>query len=247
MKPTTDETNNRLLTMKSNDNKASNTPVPARPAATVILMRPADNGFEVLLLLRAKAVQFAGNTWVFPGGRIDQEDYGSKPGDEMVAAKVAAARESQEEANLALEPENFHFFSHWTTPVEEKKRFSTWFLLGCLHEHQDITVDDSEIVDHQWLSPEQALKKYRNGELQTLPPGFMTLLELSSYQTMADVIASVKGRELPHFFPNVVRKGNTPNLLLAGDAGYESGEVEHDGPQHRLVMTKTGWEYISPY
>ena len=225
------------------------TPAPASPAATVILMRPGSpdskKGFEVLLLLRARAVQFAGNTWVFPGGRIDEDDYQGHPDDVKAAARFAAARESLEEASLQLDPEDFHFFSHWTTPLAEKKRFSTWFLLGCLHEHQHIAVDDGEIVAYQWLKPSEALAKHRKGELMMLPPAFMTLRELSQCSSMEEAISLTQERELPRFFPNMVKKNKALTVLLAGDAGYESGELDHHGSKDRLVMSQNGWDYIS--
>src|SRR5688572_12432384 len=79
---------------------------PLIPASTVVLLRDAAEGFEVLLLRRNTAVEFAGGMWVFPGGRIDPEDYpsgGPPTGDEasdelFAAARNACVRESHEEA-----------------------------------------------------------------------------------------------------------------------------------------------------
>lgn len=49
-------------------------PVTPRPAATVVLVRPAASTFEVLLLKRAaRGDQFSG-AWVFPGGLVDPRD-----------------------------------------------------------------------------------------------------------------------------------------------------------------------------
>ena len=49
-------------------------PVPTRPAATVVLLREASAGTEVLLLRRARSSGFVPGAWVFPGGRVDEED-----------------------------------------------------------------------------------------------------------------------------------------------------------------------------
>jgi len=102
---------------------AINAPVktqPIRPAATVILVRPADPGFEIFMLRRTSKAAFAGGMYVFPGGRVDPEDHFNKyrdvctgPGAEQAAqAKalgsdhlgfwVAGIRESFEEAGLLL-------------------------------------------------------------------------------------------------------------------------------------------------
>jgi 8-oxo-dGTP pyrophosphatase MutT (NUDIX family) len=48
---------------------------PAIPAATVVLLRDAAGGLETLMLRRNSKLAFAGGAWVFPGGRIDPEDY----------------------------------------------------------------------------------------------------------------------------------------------------------------------------
>ena len=47
----------------------------AVPAATVIVLRDGDEGPEVLMLKRDRDLRFAGGMWVFPGGRIDDEDW----------------------------------------------------------------------------------------------------------------------------------------------------------------------------
>ena len=72
---------------------------PATPAATVVLLRDSTDGVEVLMLRKNSRIAFGG-MWVFPGGRIDSEDYSSDENLEQ-AARNAAAREAAEEANVA--------------------------------------------------------------------------------------------------------------------------------------------------
>lgn len=81
----------------------------ARPAATVIVLRPGLAGPEVLLLRRAGSAGFFPNAWVFPGGRVEAADAslptrGAVPGlpPEDQAFAVAALRECFEEAGLWL-------------------------------------------------------------------------------------------------------------------------------------------------
>jgi len=222
---------------------------PANPASTVILLRPADQGFEVLLLLRAKAIKFAGGAWVFPGGRIDTED-GTKAQtsdlDSLPAARVAAARESHEEAGLTLDSAQFLEYSHWTTPVAEKKRFSTWFLLGNVDKDCSVTVDDGEIVEYQWLSPQQAIDKHRAQALHILPPTYLTLLELAEFNSIEEARQAIQGRTPPRFFPNMVFHDKTVSVLYQDDPGYADGDHQAAGKHHRMTLIDNCWRYTKP-
>jgi 8-oxo-dGTP pyrophosphatase MutT (NUDIX family) len=47
-----------------------------RPASTIVLLRPGDDGgFEVLLTRRPAEMRFLGGYYVFPGGTVHQSDY----------------------------------------------------------------------------------------------------------------------------------------------------------------------------
>jgi 8-oxo-dGTP pyrophosphatase MutT (NUDIX family) len=82
----------------------------ATPAATMVIFRENPDGGAPLLLMveRIKAMAFAGGAAVFPGGKVDAADFdyaemlgGPLPLDEA-AARLAAIRETMEEAGLAL-------------------------------------------------------------------------------------------------------------------------------------------------
>ena len=45
-----------------------------RPAATVLTLRDAPNGYEILMLRRNVRSEFMGGIFVFPGGAVDDED-----------------------------------------------------------------------------------------------------------------------------------------------------------------------------
>jgi 8-oxo-dGTP pyrophosphatase MutT (NUDIX family) len=78
----------------------------AIPAATLIVMREGAGAPELLMVERAKAMSFAGGALVFPGGRVDPGDrraaaaLGGDP--EEGAARIAAVRETLEEAGVAI-------------------------------------------------------------------------------------------------------------------------------------------------
>jgi glyoxylase-like metal-dependent hydrolase (beta-lactamase superfamily II)/8-oxo-dGTP pyrophosphatase MutT (NUDIX family) len=67
--------------------------VPARPAATVVLVRPGADGIEVLLTHRPATMAFAPDMHVFPGGRVDAADADATLGERsVISAKAAAER-----------------------------------------------------------------------------------------------------------------------------------------------------------
>jgi 8-oxo-dGTP pyrophosphatase MutT (NUDIX family) len=82
----------------------------AIPAATLVIMRPASDGGpdEILMVKRSTTMAFAAGAVVFPGGRVDPDDYlvarqhGFAEGDPDGAARVAALRETLEETGLAV-------------------------------------------------------------------------------------------------------------------------------------------------
>ena len=82
------------------------------PAATLVIFRERRGSApELLMVERAKAMVFAGGAMVFPGGRIDPGDLALAEtlivevggGDaEDLAARIAAVRETVEEAGLPV-------------------------------------------------------------------------------------------------------------------------------------------------
>ena len=84
--------------------------VPARPASTVLALRPSLSGFDVLMVRRAVGSEFMGNAHVFPGGSLEDRDHGpgtaavlrwdGDPGE--IPWRAAALRELHEETGLAL-------------------------------------------------------------------------------------------------------------------------------------------------
>lgn len=93
-------------------------PAAPRDAATVVLLRPADEGLSVYLLRRQASMAFAAGMAVFPGGGVDSRDFhdvpwaGPSPAEwafrlgtseeEARALVCAAVRETFEESGVLL-------------------------------------------------------------------------------------------------------------------------------------------------
>jgi 8-oxo-dGTP pyrophosphatase MutT (NUDIX family) len=215
---------------------------PAIPAATVILLRDAASGLETLMVQRSAELHFGG-MWVFPGGRVDPDDYpATGAGDALAAARRAAAREAAEEAGLTVDEAGLVPFSHWTPPPVTPKRFSTWFFVATAPEGA-VTVDGTEIHDHAWVLPGDALRRRDAGEIQLAPPTWVTLHRLAGYPDASTAIADSRSRQPEVFATKLAPAGDSVVALYAGDAGYEAGVADRPGPRHRLWMLEDGWRY----
>ena len=216
----------------------------ARPASTVVLLRDGENGMETLLLKRNQALLFAGGFWVFPGGAIDAEDLDAANGDLVAASRIAAAREAAEEAGLSPEIDDMVLLSHWTTPVVEPKRFSTWIYAAPLAREEEVVIDGSEIHDAQWIPVKQAIEEHEAGELGMLPPTYVTLCRLADYATTADMVTVERASPVPEVLPVFAGAGEPLTVMFRGDAGYDSGDPDVPGPRHRAVLHDSRWEYV---
>ena len=124
------------------------------PAATVVVLRDGDDGIETLMLRKNSKIAFGG-MWVFPGGKIDNDDevldaHGEP--DELATAAAAAVREAAEEASVSLDPAGLVWFAYWVPPPVMPIRFATFFFAARHDEPtSEVLIDDGEITEHEWM------------------------------------------------------------------------------------------------
>ena len=238
------------------------TPVPARPAATVVVLRPLDDAYEVLLVRRHDRVAFMAGAFVFPGGRVDAADgvgpseTALRPGssrfpdlsaDEEVAHRRAAARELQEEAALSIDAAALIPFAHWVTPEIETRRYDTRFFLTVLPEGQEARHDDSETTEVAWLTPADALARCLGGQIMLPPPTWTTLRQLERHPTLAAALAWAETTPLVRIQPNFLKDGSTSMLTLPGDPSFPPIEGWVTPEETRFVLEEgRGWLPVRP-
>ena len=212
-----------------------------RPAATLVLLRESAGQLETLLLRRLS--KSGKGAWVFPGGVVEAQDGGD--GDEELAARAAAVRETREEAGIEVAEESLQFISHWTTPDApevSKKRFSTWFFLSS-QPVADIVVDNEEIDAYRWVVPEQAIAEHVAGDLKMLPPTIVTLTELANCIDASAATDFYQQREVPYIAPRMAAADDKICMLYAGDAGYEATDASMPGARNRCWLEGRYWLY----
>ena len=231
-------------------------PTAAIAAATVVLLRDRADGDspEILMLRRDARLSFAPDRWVFPGGKLDEDDFpgGVRTDDpaELAEAEArAAVREAAEEAGLEIDDATLIRWSHWTPPPQETRRFSTAFFVAAAPDG-DVIIDDGEIRDHQWVTATEALSLRDQGEIELLPPTFLTLLQLSEYASVSHVLEAAPAHPVEHYVTRIGRDGNEVVALFFGDAHYGLSRDEvaatpltDESPRHRLWIDSGPWRY----
>ena len=154
---------------------------PPRPAATLVVVRDAPGGLEVLLLLRAERGDHNSGAWVFPGGIVDRRDRDwhncTGGGDDAAASAklgideggldyhIAAVRECFEEAGLLfadeaegnpLQGDAWAALQPWRAPLHRGERTLGEFCAECgLH----LATERLVYLSH-WLTPLGRAKRF---------------------------------------------------------------------------------------
>lgn len=160
------------------------------PAASLILLR--DEPLEVLMLRRNAQASFVPDFWVFPGGMVEESDGGD--------LRVTAIRETLEETGIAIDDVNdLVATSRWITPVGIPKRFDTYFYLARVPRDIAVTIDGTEVVDHVWITPADALKT-----LKMVFPTIKNLEALLGFDSADALIESRRGAVIEPVQPILV-------------------------------------------
>lgn len=211
---------------------------PIHDAATVVLVRDTDAGLDCLMLRKTQGQAFGG-MWVFPGGRVEESD-----GTGFAGTRAAAVREAEEETGLVLDPAALVPFAHWNPPVDAPRRYATWFFLAGLPEGAaDVIVDGGEIGDHVWTAPAAALERHRAGEIDLLPPTWVSLQRIAGLPDVATAVSTVAAGRIDHFSTRLADADGVMVTLWEPDAAYRSGDLSAPGARHRLFMDPAGWRY----
>ena len=221
---------------------AGTQPAPAKPSATVVLLRDNDQQLEVFMLRRLTSMAFAGGMHVFPGGTVD-------PTDESV--EMTAIRETFEESGvlfaagsrtdqtlleqdrhaliehrttladalarhrLVAQPHLLRLWSRWITPEFEPRRYDTHFFVALAPAGQQARDVGGESDDAGWVTPQTALASARRGEWFLMPPTETTLRELLPYRSAEELLADAENRK-PYVVEASVDLDADPPVFIFG-------------------------------
>ena len=192
-------------------------------------------------MLRKNSTIAFGGMWVFPGGKVDPADWDDAD-DDVAAARNAAIREAQEEARLRIEAPEMVLFAHWIPPSIAPKRYATWFFAAPVDD-DDVIIDDGEIVEMEWATPAAVLAKHHDGDIEIVPPTWVTLHTMTGHDSVASLLTHLDERPARHHATKVATGTEFPVVMWEGDAGYDTGDATTEGPRHRLTMATDGYVY----
>ena len=139
-----------------------------KEAAALILLRDSKKGLEVCMLRRVETSGFAAGAYVFPGGAVDETDHGigtmsacffeQQIDSKMLACKVAALRETLEEAGILAA--NLNTAVVINEASRHKLHEGELSFERLLSEHAaSLDLDNVIFYDH-WITPEGAPKRF---------------------------------------------------------------------------------------
>jgi len=158
---------------------------PIRPAATVIIVRDASPQYEIFMLRRTNQAVFAGGMYVFPGGRVDDEDHShtyddhhtgpdsrqSKQrealGEDWQAYWIAGIRETFEESGIMLAyDESNSIVSYDDESWTKYQSYRTLLYNGelslaeiCEKENLNLAIDLIHFYN-RWITPEGRPRRF---------------------------------------------------------------------------------------
>jgi 8-oxo-dGTP pyrophosphatase MutT (NUDIX family) len=142
-------------------------------------------------------------------------------------ARLARAREAllEEEAPLlevldSLEAElalsEVVYFAHWITPVAEARRYDTRFFLARLPAGCEAKADPRETAEALWLTPADALARFRDGRLPMVFPTVSTLEAFAGFDSAEEALAAFRGRPVTPILPRLVRTERGVGIVVDG-------------------------------
>jgi 8-oxo-dGTP pyrophosphatase MutT (NUDIX family) len=221
---------------------ATQSPVPLRDAATVLIVRDGLDGLdglEVFMLKRNLNSDFVGGAYVFPGGAVDDHDRhldlepvcdGRSDADASrrlgvggggLAFWIAAIRESFEEAGVLLARDGdgyvdldaAHGLERWARLRDQVDTGQLKIVDLCQAEGLRLAVGDMHYFGH-WITPEGAPRRYDTRFFLTAAPPNQT----------------------PTILPRVIAVDGGMRIVLPGDPAYGDPSAAPDASLERDWM-----------
>ena len=116
---------------------------------------------------------------------------------ELVRNDPRAFLQMIREGKMRLATDRLFYFAHWITPEISPIRFDARFFVAEAPDNQEVSHDALETTDAIWRCPAELLRDHNEGRLFLPVPTLSCVGELAGYRTVAEVIASTRGKDIP--------------------------------------------------
>ncbi|WP_072690881.1 NUDIX hydrolase [Rhodococcus marinonascens] len=123
-----------------------------------------------------------------------------------------------ERENLVLRADLLRPWANWITPIGEGRRYDTRFFVAAAPNGQIADGLTSEAEAVTWQSPAAALAHWQGGGSILLPPTWSQLDALSSFGSVAEVLAAEP--EIPVILPTLITDEEPIRVEFPGQDGY---------------------------
>lgn len=186
-------------------------PPAPRVATAVLLTTGAGEDLRILLVRRSPTLRFFGGYWAFPGGAMEEADRACGEHAMLSCALRELLEEtglghellgvSRDEARAwlaAFTPDSpppqwhealrrvarggrYHPVCRITTPAHIAIRFATDFVQLHCDRADAFELDAAELVAGEYVSPREAVARWRRGEMPIAPPTLLLLEQLATH------------------------------------------------------------------
>lgn len=137
------------------------------------------------------------------------------------------------EHGITLDASGIEEVARFITPLGSPRRFDARFFVARAPEGQIPEHDDGEIVAWEWIRPDDALERWSNGELEMISPTVRMVACLGRYGS-TDEVMDVASQRLPYQRVRVIDPKGAYHVVLPGEPGYETAELEVESGWVRL-------------
>ena len=117
-------------------------------------------------------------------------------GEALLQAMIAAGTQ--------FDPDRLVLISRWITPEFVPRRFDTWFYLAEAIDPPPVRLDMAELVDHVWISADEALRLQEERDWKMFSPTIAHLRWLSAQSSVAEAVATAEGFNGTPLIPNSI-------------------------------------------
>jgi len=124
---------------------------------------------------------------------------------------------------LQLDCDQLHYISHWITPTNQPRRYSTRFFVAELPPGQVASHCGGELTDSRWISAHDMLEAGRAGEAVLHFPTIKTLESVARHKTMEALLEWARACVewgVTSMLPAIVTRDGKLEIVMPGEKDY---------------------------